>query len=284
MKIKFPIIALMITLIFVSVLPLVRADSTIVYHKVLQSDDEHFYVSIYVYEDTDSMATEDFYGVKIHVHGVDDDWYGSFNYIWVTIKSYNGITDYWAPVAGYYSGGSIGFGYYGISFSIGIPTEWVGTEGGFTDYIKWGKNMFFTHDDMCSAGFYVPEGEGFDFNITVKAEHCELPPSGSPWLDKCSIIDSTHKQLTISASSGGTTDPASGTTYTYDYDSSVTVTAIPASSRYTFNCWLLDGVPYTNNPITVTMDSDHTLTAHFRFSSSGGGGGGPPPRPRSGDI
>jgi len=46
MKMRFSIAVLMITLVFVSVLsvfPLVRADSTIVYHKDLQSDEEHFY-------------------------------------------------------------------------------------------------------------------------------------------------------------------------------------------------------------------------------------------------
>ena len=92
--------------------------------------------------------------------------------------------------------------------------------------------------------------------------------------------------LSISVSYyGGTTDPAVGT-YTI-YGDSVIVTAT-ACAGYTFNCWLLDGVPYTDNPITVTMDSDplgtnsHTLTAYFR-SSGGGGGNLHPPRPRSVD-
>jgi len=67
--------------------------------------------------------------------------------------------------------------------------------------------------------------------------------------------------LSISASSGGTTDPASGT-YTYDYGSSVAVTAF-AYSGYTFSHWLLDGATVYDNPITVTMDSDHTLKAYF---------------------
>jgi len=81
-----------------------------------------------------------------------------------------------------------------------------------------------------------------------------------------SIRDPT---LTISASSEGTTNPAPGT-YTYSYGSSVTVTAT-AYSDYVFNCWLLDGSTYYQNPITVTMNSDHTLTAYFRYGGSGGG-------------
>jgi len=74
--------------------------------------------------------------------------------------------------------------------------------------------------------------------------------------------------LTISASSGGTTIPAPGT-YTYNYSSSVTVTP-SATSGYVFSCWLLDGGMYYQNPITVTMDADHTLTAYFSYSGGGG--------------
>jgi hypothetical protein len=80
--------------------------------------------------------------------------------------------------------------------------------------------------------------------------------------------------LYLSASSGGTTNPAPGN-YGYDYGSSVTVTA-SAYSYYVFNYWLLDGSTYYQNPITVTMNSDHTLTAYFQYSGGGGGSGGCP--------
>ena len=68
--------------------------------------------------------------------------------------------------------------------------------------------------------------------------------------------------LTISASSGGTTDPEPGT-YPYDYGSSVTVMAVATDPDYTFIYWLLDGAKNYDNPIGVTMDSDHTLKAQF---------------------
>jgi hypothetical protein len=68
------------------------------------------------------------------------------------------------------------------------------------------------------------------------------------------------RTLTISPSTGGTTNSTG--TCIYGNGESVTVTA-SAYSGYTFNYWLLDGVPYTDNPITVTMNSDHTLTAYF---------------------
>ena len=71
------------------------------------------------------------------------------------------------------------------------------------------------------------------------------------------------------------TDPAPGT-HTYGYGSSVTVTASPYPDR-TFCFWILDGSVYYQNPITVTMNSDHTLCAYF--SGGGGGGGGGTPHP-----
>jgi len=77
------------------------------------------------------------------------------------------------------------------------------------------------------------------------------------------------RTLTISASSGGTTNPTPGT-YIYGNGSSVTVTAT-AYTFYVFDYWLLDGSTYYQNPITVTMDSDHTLTAYFQYSGGGGG-------------
>jgi hypothetical protein len=78
--------------------------------------------------------------------------------------------------------------------------------------------------------------------------------------------------LSISASWGGTTNPAPGT-YSYIYGTSVSVTAIPSSGYY-FAYWVLDSTYYYSNPITVTMTADHSLQAYF-YSSSGGGDGCP---------
>lgn len=77
--------------------------------------------------------------------------------------------------------------------------------------------------------------------------------------------------LSISASWGGTTNPAPGT-YSYYYGTSVTVTATPSSGYY-FAYWLLDSTTYYySNPITVTMTADHSLKAYFYYSSGGGDG------------
>jgi hypothetical protein len=71
--------------------------------------------------------------------------------------------------------------------------------------------------------------------------------------------------LTIAATYGGTTDPAPGS-YSYVAGTNVTVTAYPAGF-YVFDHWGLDGVNYTVNPITVTMNANHTLQAVFVLST-----------------
>jgi len=68
-------------------------------------------------------------------------------------------------------------------------------------------------------------------------------------------------QLTITSTIGGTTNPDPAT-YHYHNGDSANVTAIPYIG-YSFNYWLLDGNMRTENPITVMMDSNHTLEAYF---------------------
>ena len=79
--------------------------------------------------------------------------------------------------------------------------------------------------------------------------------------DALGIVGPQIYSLTISAESGGTTSPLPGT-YEYFAGASETVTA-DADSGYIFTYWLLDGAKNYDNPIGVTMDSDHTLEAHF---------------------
>ncbi len=67
--------------------------------------------------------------------------------------------------------------------------------------------------------------------------------------------------LTITATNGGRTNPTSGT-YTHTAGTLVTVTATP-NTHYYFDHWELDGNNYTNNPITVAMNTDRTLKASF---------------------
>jgi len=88
---------------------------------------------------------------------------------------------------------------------------------------------------------------------------------GETNLHPASIITVGHPpicfNLTIASTEDGTTDSLPGT-YNYTAGSLVNVTAIP-SSGYSFDYWLLDGEERTENPITVTMDANHTLEAFF---------------------
>ena len=76
-------------------------------------------------------------------------------------------------------------------------------------------------------------------------------------------MEPAQHTLSISTTAGGTTYPEPGT-HNYIYGTPVTVTAYP-DTRYLFDYWLLDGATAYDNPITVTMDSDHDLSAHFTF-------------------
>jgi len=71
--------------------------------------------------------------------------------------------------------------------------------------------------------------------------------------------------LTIAATTGGTTNPEPGD-YVYAELTAVTITATP-DSGYEFSGWSGDASG-TENPITVTMDSDKSVTANFSVISS----------------
>ena len=67
--------------------------------------------------------------------------------------------------------------------------------------------------------------------------------------------------LTITATVGGTTNPAPGT-YTRIEGTVVSVTAMPDAGYY-FDYWELDGVNNSANPISLAMNKEHKLKAVF---------------------
>jgi hypothetical protein len=69
--------------------------------------------------------------------------------------------------------------------------------------------------------------------------------------------------LTITTTAGGTTNPSSGI-YTYWDGTLVDVTAV-ANAGYAFDHWELDGTLNYSNPITVIMNSNHTLHVVFSY-------------------
>jgi len=70
----------------------------------------------------------------------------------------------------------------------------------------------------------------------------------------------TYK-LTIATSTGGMTNPEPGI-HTYAIGTEISVTAI-SDIGYSFDYWLLNGEVRTENPVTITMDRNYTLTAYF---------------------
>lgn len=135
--------------------------------------------------------------------------------------------------------------------------------------ISWEYSGCVTASDTDFAcGMYTAEGATPHWTIEVYVYDYTII-SGIPvelWRDTARW---STQQLSISASYGGTTNPAPGT-YTCTSDESATVTVSP-SSGWHFDFWILDDTPNYSNPITITMDSDHELTAYFGINNGGGG-------------
>jgi len=255
---------------FTSVLiPFCKADGEIIDHYNLVGNNGRIDCAIYVYRDTDSMTTEDFYALKIRIHAKNDDPANMFDTVILKISSPQAICDLWEPTSGWKGESTIGISYFHISFSIWIPTEYVEFTGGFTNNIKWLKCVVFdTSITDLGACFWVPEGAGFDFTFDLTVLHVQ---ESSFWKDYI-LFSPSPNILKIQKYGSGTTTPSPGT-HSYNYGTQVTVTAIP-TARYIFSYWVLDGVKIYSNPITVKMNIDHTLEAHFRIRYGYGGGGG----------
>lgn len=83
-----------------------------------------------------------------------------------------------------------------------------------------------------------------------------------------SVVPPSTCTLTIGTIGDGTTDPAPNV-WEYSDGSQVTISAIPASG-WVFDYWSGDASG-TDNPITITMDSNKSVAAHFMLSTSPNG-------------
>jgi hypothetical protein len=113
------------------------------------------------------------------------------------------------------------------------------------------------------------------------------------------VVECGSFYLDITVNGNGTTDPPPSRTIhawgdafapgnpqsalSKDFDDVVTVTAIPAI-HWNFSYWLLNGELKTENPITLKIDADYTLTAVFTpithtltITAAEGGTTNPPP-------
>jgi len=132
--------------------------------------------------------------------------------------------------------------------------------------------------DPSTGNYTYIEGTMVTVNATPSGyygfDHWELDGYNVSSVNPCTVLmDKNHAlhavfiqinyTLTITATDGGTTNPSPGI-YTYVAGSSVQVEAI-ANTDYLLDYWKLDGNDVgAANPISVTMDTNHTLHAVFR--------------------
>ncbi len=142
------------------------------------------------------------------------------------------------------------------------------TPNGWTTALPDGNTVILDDGESSSVNVTVqiPAGAslGDSENISLTAvSQYDVDVSNS---DNCDITVSdsaTTKNLNISVSGGGTTNPAPGI-YNYPNDSVVEVTAIPDPGE-TFLGWSGD-IPSgseMDNPVSITLDSDKSITASF---------------------
>jgi uncharacterized delta-60 repeat protein len=115
-----------------------------------------------------------------------------------------------------------------------------------------------THEDPVDT-YVDPEDTYVDFGGTDVASD---------------LLCTREYTLTISATTGGTTDPTEGS-HTYIGGTEAEIEAIQ-ETNYSFSGWTED-VPSgheNDNPITITMDADKSITANFTPTSDNGDGDG----------
>lgn len=120
--------------------------------------------------------------------------------------------------------------------------------------------------------------------------------SAGTYTVRCDVADSSTPPLTASDSSIFYVTSGTGTaTYTLEVDATVGGAVTDATTgeafegtfslnegsekqlkaladqNYVFANWVLDGSNSTDNPLTVVMNEDHTLTAHFTYSPGSSG-------------
>ena len=148
------------------------------------------------------------------------------------------------------------------------PGTWVYTNG-TTVNVAATPNAYYVLDHWLLDGNAA--GSANPFSILMMDDHTLQP-----------VFAHVNYTLTISATIGGSTDPAPGA-YTYSGGTTVAVNALP-SSGYRFDHWVFDSSPTGSvNPINILMNSSHTLQAVFAethtlvISASAGGTTNPAP-------
>lgn len=142
--------------------------------------------------------------------------------------------------------------------SVSIDGYYMGTTGGTFGVIAgthsvqvgaWASGYFSYFTIDYTGYYYNPVDVTLSSDKTITAHYISYGGGGGP-----------PNTLQIIAGEGGTTDPQPG--YHGYYCGYAYVSAIP-DEGYEFDEWILDGQSYTQNPIAVLMNTDHTIGASF---------------------
>jgi len=173
----------------------------------------------------------------------------------------------------------------------GAPTQYTltvdHTQGGTTTPTKG----TYQYDVGTTVTLTATPNQAYKFDWWVVAEQQNTDNPIQVIMDEDKTATATFSPISvdytlwIGVQGSGTTNPAPGT-YTYPAGVQVQVTAIP-DSGYLFDYWQLDSTTSTINPVTLTMDTNYDLIAHFMaqppaqyqltISTTFGGTTNPPP-------
>jgi len=198
------------------------------------------------------------------------DSFGDFGDIngWVLKLSSNGDIE-WQYT---YGGGSIDY----ASRSIDQTSDGGYVTAGWTYSFGYGEADFIvlklsSDGDINPSCELIKSSDALIVDTSISPEDTSVIPQDTnvdPFDTDCDVGDTDVTSnllcpiytLTIFATNGGTTDPSPGD-YTHDGGTDVTVDAIP-DSGYEFSSWSGDASG-TATTITITMDSDKSITANF---------------------
>lgn len=148
------------------------------------------------------------------------------------------------------------FSYDPISGIVPLTVVFTNLSTGEIDSWLWNFGDGQTSAELNPTHIYTVPG---DYVVTLRVSG----PSGSDTKEALVSVFSTPFILTIEAAPGGTTDPAPGQ-LTLNEGTIVLVTALP-DAGYRFLEWREGVAIGSENPISIVMDSDRTITPVFEL-------------------
>jgi len=158
-----------------------------------------------------------------------------------------------------------------VDASVNYPGAGTLTPGSGSSVYNYGDYVVYT--EYTNPGYSF---NGWYLNGVYEGDLSSIPITIYQDYQLIAVFSVSSAFLTISSSTGGTTNPGTGV-WNYTYGSTVTVQESPSSGA-TFSGWYLDGTYMgTTTSLTVTMNQDHQVNAFF----AGGNNTTPTPTPTS---